>query len=194
MVSALIIVIGLCAIAVNYYYARGEQRAIARVTHRWWWEYHKKDRDDLLDAANRVALRGEFRGPRPDESTWTYAKTFDRWRSEQLKMTPFVAWGTPRTVTSVPRLPRFPRLPRLPNLSRALVPTAMTTWESVQYYWWVAYRDGLIHRAVVLKHGDRESFTLRCDHDVLLEPSTVDQHLVGKGPVLTCLRCFGMPA
>lgn len=188
------IIIAVVMLVVIHCLHRRESAKFSRECRRALWARHKRYRDDLLETARYMTARGEFRHRRANESPWLYAKAFDRWAAKQLKTQPSVRWGGPYDQTPLPTLPRLPRLPRWPRISQFMEERPdMDVWLSVQLCWWAAEHGGLVHRAVVLRHDHGESFVLRCDHDVLLEPTAVAQFPDGEGPVLTCLHCFGMP-
>lgn len=177
----------------------------AAESRRWWWNRARKQRDDLLDSASRCVARGEFREREPDESPWTYAKTFDCWAADQLDVPPSSNWSDPIPGSLTPtRFPaRFTRglfspAPRttLGQCDCSYVPgrnLPTFAWTTILTYWWTTERDGLTHRVVALKRDDEQWHVLRCDHDVLVEERAISEHLVGTGPLLTCVRCFGMP-
>lgn len=190
LIPALLAVVAV--VALRRYYAR-ETAARERETRRWWWERRKKDRDGLPDTARCVVAQGGFRARAPNESPWSYAKAFDRWTSKRLRMSPTAQWSKPYEQTPDPLLLPCqcrPRMPRAPRTLRGAFSTNVTTW--AQLYWWTTVHGELVHRVIVLRRDEGQTFVLRCDHDARVDPTLVDQHLDGEGPTLTCVRCFGM--
>lgn len=176
----------------------------AAESRRRWWNRTRKQRDDLLDSADRCVARGEFRERQLDESPWTYAKAFDHWAADQVDVPPSSSWSDPIPRSLIPTrlLTRFTRAlfspaPRatVGSCDCSYVPGRNThafTWTTVLTYWWTTERDGLTHRVVALKNNDKQWHVLRCDHDALVEEFAIAEHLEGSGPLLTCVRCFGM--
>jgi|HubBroStandDraft_6_1064221.scaffolds.fasta_scaffold361138_1 hypothetical protein len=190
MVPTLVIAGAIAAMVAAAKLVRANAREMFKFREhcrKFWWSFHKRERDGLLSAAREAVFHGRFRVRHPHEDLWTYALAFDAWKTAELAVPPTAAWfivPTPRPLHTLQ--PRISQKYVRSNETYSFTATIKTEW-------WSATLDDVVHRIGAVAYNNQQTFVLRCDPDEPVETRLVRTHLDGQGPLVTCVRCFQLP-
>lgn len=207
MVWLIFVSIGAIASGSFAWFEHKARKALRETNAEYWWHSRKEDRDEILERAPEGVRRKRLRPKNPKEDLWTYAHVVKDYIDDECGLPHRgVPWAKPflkdkrQAKRSRFPLPRSLVTPRVGGgntyFSGSHSVVNESTWSSivVTSFWWSVDRGGLIHRGAKLplaKDAPPLSVSvLACNTDVRIPDGELRQHVLGQGPVVTCLHCF----